>query len=144
MQLSAQEGEFSQNQEVGFIIIHATKNYEVSKRVAQEASKHLGYKLDLAGLEYNEDIGLSISEEDCEQAGFEYPAYIQRGRLGDNKFISVEYTDIYPNFTPGYYIVVVANYIKGDEKINETLKFVKKHYTNAYIKYTDIYMGCLH
>jgi len=142
MQLNAQE--MSQTEKVGFLIIHASKNYQLAKRVATEANKHLKYKIDFRDHEYNKTLGLSISKEECEENGFEFPSYVQRGRGDDGKFISVEYTTNYNGFTPGLYIVVVASYTKGKKEIAETLKFVKKHYETAYFKYTDIYVGCMH
>ncbi len=141
-QLNAQE--MSQTEKKGFLIIHASKNYELAKRVATEANKHLGYKIDFRGHEYNKTLGLSIPKEECEEHGFEYPVYVQRGRSDDGNFISVEYTTNYEGFTPGLYIVVVASYTKGKKEIAETLKFVKKHYETAYFKYIDVYVGCMH
>ena len=142
MQLNAQE--YSQTEKKGFLIIHASKNYQLAKRVATEANKHLKYKIDFRGHEYNKTLGLSVSEEECEQHGFEFPSYIQRGRSDDGKFISVEYTTNYEGFTPGLYIVVVASYTKGKKEIKQTLEFVKKHYETAYFKYIDVYVGCMH
>lgn len=141
-QLSAQD--MSQTEKKGFLIIHASKNYELAKKVANEAHKLLGYKIDFRGHEYNKTLGLSISKKECEKNGFEYPTYIQRGRANDGNFISVEYTSNYNGFTPGLYIVVVASYTKGKKEIAETLKFVKQHYKTAYFKYIDVYVGCMH
>ena len=131
-------------EKVGFLIVYAGKDYDMAKKVAEEAHEHLGYELNFRGHEYNSELGLSLPKRDCEEEGFEYPAYIQRGRGKDGNFVSVEYTDAYNNFTKGYYIVVVASYTKGSQKINETLKEVKVHYESAYVKYTDIYVGCMH
>jgi len=142
LQLTAQEE--AQTEKKGFLIIHASKNYELAKRVATEANKHLGYKIDYRGLEYNKELGLSIPKTECEEHGFEFPTYVQRGRGDDGNFISVEYTTNYEGFTPGLYIVVVASYTKGKKEINETQTFVKKHYETAYFKYIDVYVGCMH
>ncbi len=131
-------------QKTGFIIISASKNYDAAKKTAQQASKKLNYKLDFRELQANADIGLSFSKEVCEEAGFEFPANVQRGRSSDGKFVSVEYTDMYKGFSKGLYIVVVANYTKNDPKLKSTLNEVKKHFKHAYIKYADIYMGCIH
>ncbi|PLW98943.1 MAG: hypothetical protein C0594_17740 [Marinilabiliales bacterium] len=139
--LAAQE---DQSVTKGFIIINASKDYNIAKGVVEDANKQLGYEIDLRGLEYNAAVGLSFSKENCEKNGFEFPAYIQRGREKDGKFISIEYTSGYNNFTAGYYIVVVASYQKGKQEIQTALSEVKKHYEDAYVKYTDIYMGCLH
>ncbi len=140
--LNAQEE--AQTEKKGFLIIHASKNYELAKRVAEEANKHLGYKIDFRGHEYNKELGLSIPKAECEENGFEYPSYIQRGRSDDGNFISIEYTSNYEGFTPELYIVVVASYTKGKKEIKETQTFVKKHYETAYFKYIDVYVGCMH
>ncbi len=142
IQVNAQEE--SQIEKKGFTIIYACKDYNLAKRVANEANKHLGYEINLRGLEYNKTEGLSLSEDECKKNNFEFPSYIQRGRAKDGNFISVEYTNAYNDFTPNYYIVVVASYTKGKDEIKSTLKFVKKHYEDAYVKYTDVYMGCIH
>ena len=128
----------------GFIIIYAGKSYDATKKVALEAQKNLEYKLDLRNLEPNKEIGLSFPEDECSGYGYEFPANMQRGVPETGNFISVEYTNMYDGFTPGYYIVVVANYKKENAELNESLKFVKKYYKTAYIKYTDIYIGCMH
>ncbi len=137
--------EFDQTQKTGFIIISASKNYKASKKIAEEASKKLGYKLDLRGLQPNKEIGLSFSKEECEDAGFDFPIFVQRGRGGMGyKFVSVEYTDHYKGFSKGFYIVVVASFPKDSPKLKTSLKHVKKFYKQAYVKYADIYMGCIH
>ncbi len=128
----------------GFVIISASKNYNAAKKTAEQASKKLSYKLDLRGLQYNAEIGLSFSKEECENAGFEFPTNVSRGRLDGAEFVSVEYTDMYKGFAKGLYIVVVAHYHKGDPKLKTALEHVKKYYKNAYIKYADVYMGCIH
>ncbi len=128
----------------GFIIISASKNYDAAKKSAEQASKKLKYKLDLRGLQYNSEIGLSMSKEECEGAGFEFPTNVQRGRENENLFVSVEYTDMYKGFSKGLYIVVVATYPKNDANLKPTLNYVKKYFKHAYIKYADIYLGCIH
>ncbi len=142
LNINAQE--VSDVEKKGFIIIHASKDYNLAKRIATEANKHLKYNLELRDLEYNKIEGLSLPKDSCKKYGFEYPTYIQRGRNKDGNFISVEYTNAYNNFTEGYYIVVVASYTKGKKEINDALLFVKNHYETAYIKYTDVYVGCIH
>ncbi len=128
----------------GFIIISASKNYDAAKKTAKEASNKLGYKLDLRGLQFNSDIGLSFSKKECEEFGFEFTDNTSRGRCDDGEFVSVEYTNMYKGFTKGLYIVMVAHYHKGDPKLKTTLEHVKKYFKNAYIKYADVYMGCIH
>ncbi len=131
-------------QKTGFIIISASKKYEDAKKTAIKASKTLGYKLDLRDLQANADIGLSFSKEVCEDAGFDFPCNVQRGRSNENKFVSVEYTNMYDGFSKGFYIVVVATYPENSAELKPTLKYVKKYFKSAYIRYTDVYMGCIH
>ena len=141
-QINAQEE--SQTEKKGFLIVSAGKNYKAMKKLAEKVSTQLNYKLDLREHESNENIGLTLSKEDCEKQGFEFPSYIQRGRSDDGNFVSIEYTDAYEGFTPGYYILVVSSYTKGNAELKKSLNFVKKYHKTAYIKYADIYVGCMH
>ncbi len=140
------QGESLENmtQPVGFVIVYASKTYKSAKKVALTAAKKLNYKLDFRGLEDTPKSGLSFSKAECESAGFDYPFCVPRGRGDHGKFVSVEYTDDYAGFSPGYYIVIVADFAKGNAELKSTLKQVKKEYPTAYIKYSNIYMGCLH
>ncbi len=140
------EGSIAQEatQTKAFIIVAAGKNYQSMKKTANSVAKKLGYKINLRGLQQNSQIGLSFSKKDCEDNGFEFPAYIPRGRWDDGEYISIEYTDAYEGFSPGLYFIIVSSHDKDSKKINSVLAHVKKSYKNAYIKYADIYMGCLH
>ncbi len=128
----------------GFVIVSAGKNFDAMKKLAEKVSIQLNYKLDLRGLSEDKTLGLTISKEVCEEHGFEFPSYIPRGRYDDGEFVSIEYTNGYEGFTPGYYIIIVSAHDKGNTKLTDALKFVKKYYKSAYIKYADVYMGCIH
>lgn len=115
--------------EKDFIIIGSVKKYDDALKLANDAKNKLGYSLDLRDLEEDKDMGLRVKEE----LFSEYPIYIPRGLLDDDgKYISIEYTDRYNNFTKGYYIVMVSSgkvgSLKGD------LTKIKKLYKDAYIK----------
>lgn len=141
-QLNAQE--ISQIQKKGFVIVSAGKNYEAIKKQAKTVANKLGYKLNLRDLEYHKAEGLTFSKEICEKENMEFPAYIARGRWDDGEYVSVEYTNGFEGFTPGYYIIVVSSHDKGITELTEALKHTKKSYKTAYIKYSDVYMGCMH
>ena len=128
----------------GVLIVAAGKNYEAIKKMAKEVAEKTGYKLDLRDLEYHPNEGLSFKKEICEEEGIEYPFYIARGRWDDGEFISVEYTNAYEGFTPGYYIIVASTHDKGSPELQTALQHVKKFYKSAYIKYADVYMGDIH
>ena len=143
-QINAQEDEYSPYVQKGFVIIAAGKNYEAMKILAEKASENLGYELNLRGLSYNKDIGLTFSETDCLEEEMDYPCYSRRGLWDDGEYVSIEYTTNYKEFTPELYIIVVSSHDKGANELTEALEHTKKYYKNAYIKYSEIYMGCRH
>ena len=113
---------------------------------AKEAAVNLKYPLDLRGLHENSAIGLSVSQEVCDNicggAMVDYPLYLPRNHWKKSKYVSVEYSDGYKGFTKGYYIVVVASGERGDAEIKEILKESRVFYKDAYAKTCGVYMGC--
>lgn len=136
----------SMSRDYSFVILISTKSYDAALKRAQEASEKLGYPLDLRDLHANEQTGLSLPKEQCEEicggAGVEYPQYLPRIDWGESKYVSVEYSNGYSGFTKGYYIVVVASGEKGDPIIQEALDEAKRFYEDAYAKTCSVYMGC--
>jgi hypothetical protein len=139
-----QAQETSETQTKGFVIVAAGKNYEAIKKQASQIAQKTGYKLNLRDLEYSKTEGLTFGKEICEEQGFEYPSYIARGRWDDGEYISIEYTNGFEGFTPGYYIIIASSHDKGSAELQNALQHVKKYYKTAYIKYADVYMGCMH
>jgi hypothetical protein len=126
----------------GMIVMRSTKNYNEAKKFAEKASKKLSLKLDLRELTPNKQEGLTFSQFECEDNGWEYPCYIFRGRYDDGEYISIEYSNGLNNFTEGIYIVIAAS---GDNTITQpSLKKIKKVYKNAYVKQVKVNMGCIH
>ena len=126
----------------GYCIILSTKSYAEAKSIAEEASRKTGIKIDLRGLAPNKESGLTMSRAACDSNGFEYPGYVSRGRWDDGEFLSIEYSDAFTGFAKGYYIVVASS---GNKKNNyATLKKVKLFYKTAYIKQSEVYVGCMH
>jgi len=136
----------SMTKDFSFVIIISTKSYDAALKRAKEASEKLGYPLDLRGLHANNEIGLSFSREVCENdicgGGLSYPIYIPRSDWGEEKYVSVEYSDAFDGFTKGYYIVVVVSGEKGAPVVKEALKEARKFYKDAYAKTCGFYMGC--
>jgi hypothetical protein len=125
----------------GMVILQSTKNYAAAKKTAQQAAAKLLIKLDFRGLVANKKSGLTYSHKSCENEGG-YPCYIARGRYADGEFISIEYSNAIEGFAKGYYIVVAAC---GDKDITApALAKAKKIYKDAYVKNTNVYMGCMH
>lgn len=136
----------SMSRDYSYVILISTKNYDAALKRAQEASEKLGYPLDLRDLHANEQTGLSLPKEQCEEicggAGVEYPQYLPRNDWGESKYVSVEYSNGYSGFTKGYFIVVVASGEKGDPIIQEALEEARKYYEDAYAKTCSVYIGC--
>jgi len=125
-----------------FVIVQSTKNYAAAKATAVKASKQLGYKLDLRGLVPNKKSGLTDTKANCEEDGLgEYPCYYSRGRYDDGQYVSIEWSGAFPEFTKGYYIVIVAS---GDAEARAALPKAKKIFKDAYAKKAKVYLGCMH
>jgi len=141
-----QEYEESMTQDYSFVIIISTKDYDAALERAEEASEKLGYKLDLRGLKPNVEMGLTLPKDVCEGICggdvVEFPQYLPRDSWGDTKYVSVEYSNGFDGFNPGYYIVIVASGEKGDPVIQESLDHAKKFYDDAYAKTCGVWMGC--
>lgn len=140
------EYEKSLMKDFSFVIIISTKSYDAALTRAKDASEKLGYPLNLRGLHPNDEMGLSLPEEVCEAICggdvVDYPQYLPRNDWGEDKYVSVEYSNGFAGFTKGYYIVVVASGEKGDPIINEALNEAKKFYKDAYAKTCGVWMGC--
>jgi len=131
----------SQMLKKAFLIVKSTSDYTEAKRFAKAFSKKSGIEMNLRSLQYSTKIGLTQTMEACISEGYHYPCYVVRGRYDDGMYISIEYSNAYSGFTEGYYIVM----IRSEEKIPETfLKEIRVFVPDAYIKYTSVYMGCMH
>lgn len=142
--INAQEDEYNPYIQKGFVIVSASKNYDAMKKMATEVSETLVYELNLRGLTPNEETGLTHSLAECAEAEFDYPWYSRRGLWDDGEYVSIEYTTDYEGFTPGLYIIVVSSHYKGMHELTDALEHTEKFYKNAYIKYSEFYMGCSH
>ena len=61
----------------------------------------------------------------------------------ETPYLSVEKSDAYKGFTPGYYIVVAGIRDNRADAVKQAEKF-RKWAPTAYAKKTKIYIGCLH
>jgi hypothetical protein len=125
-----------------FLIILSSKNYTAAKKLAVEAANKLNIKLDLKGLKPNKESGLTFNAKECEGNGWDYPCYVSRGRYDDGEFVTIDYSDAFDGFAKGYYIVTTAS---GEaSSVKKALSKVKTFYKTAYVKQTEIYIGCMH
>ncbi len=124
-----------------FVIILSTKDYTKAKAAAIKASWELSQKLDLRELKPNKKNGLTYSRKDCESEGG-YPCYICRGRYDDGDYVSIEWSDAFKGFAKGFYIVVA--YSGNKKEATTVLTKAKTIFKDAYIKKSEVYIGCMH
>lgn len=133
-------------QDFSFVIIISTTRYDEALDRAIDASEKLGYPLQLRGLHPNEETGLSLPKDVCEGicggGMVEYPQYLPRNDWGDSKYVSIEYSNGFDGFNPGYFIVIIASGEKGDPIIQEALEESRQYYEDAYAKTCSIWVGC--
>ncbi len=122
------------------LIVKSTPKYEAAFDAARTAEKELGMKMELGGYSPHRLSGLTLGEEECKKAGFDFPCYVARGRGADGVFASVEFSDAFPTFRKGLYITVLATGMRDDR----LLKKVQCIFPDAYWKQTQIYLGCMH
>ena len=130
--------------ERSLVIVGTTQDYEEAQQIAWDASSYLDLLLDFRELEYDSALGLSWSREICEGSGWDYPCFVARGRFDNGVYISIEYSSAYEGFTPGYYLVVMASGDSGSPIVNEALAKAKEFVSDAYLRKTKVYMGCMH
>ena len=130
---------------VGFLIIRSTPDYDEALRVATEAAAKLGIRLDLRGLVHDPVHGLTWPPDVCEKdPHYPFPCYIARGRFDSGVYLSVERSDAYRTFKPGFFIVVAATGEPHSSEIQSSLTLARSVYPDAYVKREKVYHGCMH
>lgn len=130
---------------VGFVIVRSTPDHSEASRFAEHVSSATGFELDLRGLTYQPEHGLSLSKQECEQRQLgPFPCYVARGRFDAGVYVSVERSDAYEGFRPGYFIVVAASGPPGSADLDTTLETVRGASPDAYLRVAEVYHGCIH
>ena len=126
-----------QMRETSLLIIKSTTNYDSAIKKAELASNKLGFTLKLDNNCGNDEPKESYEEIcDCGENG----TYLSVGRYNQGQYVTVECSSGYDFLREGYYIVVVAS---GErEKMKSILAKVQVYYKDAYLKNTDIWVGC--
>ena len=124
-----------------FVIVQSTKDYDSAKATAANAALDLKEKLDLRDLKPHKKSGLTFSKKDCEDTGG-YPCYLARGRYDTGSYISIEWSNAIQGFAKGYYVVIAASGTK--EETAPVLKKAKEFFKGAYVKQSNVYVGCMH
>ena len=122
-----------------FLIIASSTNYDDAQTIALEAQKNL--ELEYPASSYYPDKKEGFKTDEICGCG-EIHSYFPRGRYDDGNYVSIEYSSAYEGFTEGYYIVIVSSGQK--ESVQKELPKVQEKYDQAYIKNSEIYVGCMH
>lgn len=126
-----------------FLIAGSLTDYAAALTQAKKVAGSTGLKLDLRGLRPVPKSGLSFDDSICVNEWGEAPCYVARGRYDNGAYVSIEYSDAYEGFTPGYYIVVAHSGETGKTPA-AMLANVRRIVPSAYIKRSKVYMCCMH
>ncbi len=141
----ADDPEFDPWVPVGFLIIRSTPDYAEARQIAERAARDLDIRLDLRGLIHDPAHGLTWPPEECAKDPlYPFPCYVARGRFDPGVYLSVESSDAYRSFKPGFFVVVAASGEPGSSELNASLADVKPLYPDAYVKQDEVYHGCMH
>ena len=127
-----------------FVVVRATESLPESIAMGQSIAASLGLTFDLRGLEEAESGEPSLSREVCEENGWEYPCYVQRGRYDDGIYLSLEPAS---TFAPGAargYVVVLASAVPGDRRLDAAFEKARAAGLEPERLQRDAYLGCMH
>jgi hypothetical protein len=127
-----------------FVILKATPTYAEARAVAAAAAERLAIRLDLRDLIPDSTVGLTFSQDACNNEFGEFPCYVPRGRWDDGVYLSVEHSSSYEGFEEGLYIVVLASGSPRDRAIGAAVRRAKGQYPDVLVKTAPVYLGCIH
>lgn len=127
-----------------FLIAGSHTDYTAALNQANKVAAGTGLRLDLRGLKPAKATGLSFADSSCIQEFGEAPCYVPRGRYDEGDYVSIEYSDAYTGFRPGYYIVVAASGEPGSAELRAKQAKVRRIEPTAYVKKSKVYICCMH
>ncbi len=128
-----------------FLILKSTRDYNEARVFAANARKLLNAGSDDRDLEQHDGLGLTLPKSVCLEEGDTYPCYVVRGRDGqDSLWTSVDLSSAYTGFANGYFIVILAHGNPENPFLREALDRAHKFFPDAYLKLTEVYIGCMH
>lgn len=130
------EGDFYSNKYI--LILKSTKNYNEAVNFALDAGKKLNLKFDNENKRYSKEKGIYFEGiEDDDYNGGYYP------RRYAGEYVTLENSGYYEGLTEGY-IIVVGGIYDDKESSTKALRNAEKIYSDAYVKKTKMWMGCIH
>jgi hypothetical protein len=132
---------------LGILVLGSYKTYEEALRAARRFSLRSGYPYGSRGMVYDKERGLIWPDDSDDEAwagSYAPRRYDNECDLRDSTpCITVERSEGYEGFTPGFYIVV-GGVLGSDQRRAERLAAARKIVPKAYVKQTTIYLGCTH
>lgn len=130
-------------------ILSVYRSFEAARADAEKISKASKVPFSMEDRVYDKKRGLIYPDDYADEAfrgGYVARRY-DKTVLGESDkmvaYLSVEKSEAYEGFKPGFYMVVAGILETRAEALKRTEKF-KKWAPTAYAKKTRIYMGCLH
>lgn len=126
------------------VILGSFSEYKDALKRVRELAQKTGQVYDSRGLIYDAKKGLVWPEGDDPWAGSYFARRYDSCFLKnhDGPCLTIERSDAYRGFEPGYYIIVAG--LEGDSKAAKArANSFKSHVADAYAKQTVIYMGCM-
>jgi hypothetical protein len=125
------------------LVIAEVDTYDEALRLARLSAQRLELRLDLRRLSADPELGLTLSEAECTENGWEHPCYVPRGRFDDGVYVSIEHSRGYRELTAGY-VVVAASGPVDDLALQALFHKTSKRFRTASLRTVEVYMGCLH
>lgn len=132
---------------LGILVLGSYKSYDDAVRAAKWFSARSKYPYGSRGLIYDKERGLIWPDDSDDEAwaGRYAPRrYDDECDMRQSKpCITVERSEAYEGFSPGFYIVVGGVLGRGVDRADR-LAAARKIVPGAYVKQTTIYLGCSH
>jgi hypothetical protein len=142
---TAQENEFVENRWVA--ILSAYPSFADARDDAEKIAKASGLPFSMEDRIFDKKRGLIYpdSYDDEVFAGNYVARRYNETLIGEKEtpYLSIERSDGYDGFRPGYYIVIAGIYESAGEAKAQSARF-KDWAPTSYAKKTKIYLGCLH
>ena len=121
------------------LILKTTKDYNEAVSFASKASEKLDREFKNEHVEYSEEKGIYYAETlpDGMYRGKYYP------RRYSGEHISLENSSGYKGLTPGF-IIVLGGIYDNHAEAKEALAKTRESHKDAYVKKTNMWMGCIH
>ena len=141
--------------ETGLVIIHSGKYQDQAETVAAEACIKLGgMYLDGSYIEPKDSLGFLLSDNPGFYSSINLHKSQSQGALSGqyviikspckHKTITIAQSEVYEGLTKGLFIVVTSIKEANDPTLNEDLTRAQELYPDAYIKNSQVYLGCSH